>query len=95
MTKANITVNGESFHVRSDGMDGKEIKEYIQGYIDEGKKKLKNPANIAEFVIDRMSRNANDYYEWIQVGDTGYSSHDYTANIDNKGNLKFEETVKK
>jgi len=96
MTKANIIINHYAyFHVRSDGMDGEEIKSFIQDYIEEAKKKLKNPIDVAEFVIDKMSARGDDYYEWIQIGDIDYASHKYIVNIDDKGDLKFEETTKK
>ena len=50
MTKANIRVNEEKFHVNMDGMDGNIVKEVLQNYIKEAKKKLKNPKDIALFV---------------------------------------------
>lgn len=91
MTRANLTVNGEFFHTNSDGMDGDEIKAVIQDYIDTAKRKLKNPQDIAEWVLNALFRDADDYYNWIQVGETSYTSYEYSAHIDANGELTFKQ----
>ena len=91
MTRANIEVNGDCFHVTSDGMYGDEIKETLERYIEAAKGKLKNLKDIADWVISAMYRDGDDYYNWIQVGDINHASCEYKANINARGKLSFKQ----
>jgi len=90
MTRANLTVNGEFFHINSDGGDSEDIKGILEDYVNTAKKKVKNPIDIAEWVMNTLFRDADDYYNTIQLGETGYASYEYEAEIDAKGTLTFK-----
>lgn len=94
MTYANITINGEDFCVTHDGGDKKGIRNTIQAYIDEIKKKVK-PGYIAKAVINQIIADGQDYYSWIQSGVAEFAERHYEAKIDSRGRLTFREIKNK
>ncbi|RLI93067.1 MAG: hypothetical protein DRO92_04685 [Candidatus Altiarchaeales archaeon] len=66
MTRANISINGEEFHVLHDGDLVDEIAETLRLLIEQAREKLKNIEDIPDYVISQLYRETS--YRWIYPG---------------------------
>jgi hypothetical protein len=91
-TYANISINGQPFHVEHDGGDKEDIKYAIENYVHDWKDRV-NKEDIPEIVIAILIRDAfQSPYCWIQPEFVDFVSYTYQVNIEgNKVKIKEED----
>ena len=89
-THANVTIEGKSFHVSSDGWNKEGILDIVKDYVKDLKPKVKQ-TYLSELVVDSIAADsASDYYAPFRFGYCDQSDYAWSIKIGQRGGVKIK-----
>jgi hypothetical protein len=88
-TYANIEIEGQGFHIRSDGWDGKTIRDCVREYVAEIKGKVKSEYLITAALNAITADAARDYYAPFSIGYVDLASYHWKVRIGPRGGVNI------